>query len=157
MTNTPGRLVEIGRLMTVFGEKPEIEAFGTGHFWLAKQLVADGVLETPALVRLGMGVKWGAPDDLNTYMAMVNNISNGWNWSAFSVGRNQLTYVAAAVLARGNVRVGMADNLWLEKGILATNQALVSRARGIVNAMGARIIDPKHVREQLGLTKRTPA
>lgn len=156
MTNTPGMLAAMGKMMTDLGVKPEIEAFDTGHLWLAKQLVADGVLDSPALVQLCMGVPWGAPDDLNTFMAMVNNVPSDWNWSAFSIGRNEMAYVAAAVLAGGNVRVGLEDNLWLAKGELATNEALVSRARTIIEAMGARVIGPDEVRKKLGLEKRMP-
>ncbi len=156
MTNTPGMLAAMGRMMTTLGVKPEIEAFDTGHLWLAKQLVADGVLDAPALVQLCMGVPWGAPDDLNTFMAMVNNVPDGWNWSAFSIGRNEMAYVAAAVLAGGNVRVGLEDNLWLSKGELATNEALVTRARVIIEAMGVKVIGPQEVRKKLGLTKRMP-
>ena len=156
MTNTPGMLAEMGRMMTGAGVKPEVEAFDTGHLWLAKQLVADGVLKSPALVQLCMGIPWGAPDDLNTFMAMVNNVPKDWNWSAFSIGRNEMAYVAAAVLAGGNVRVGLEDNLWLAKGELATNEGLVARARVIVEAMGARVIGPDEVRTKLGLTKQKP-
>ncbi len=115
MTNTPGMLRSMGSMMTSLGVKPEIEAFDTGHLWFAKQLVEEGVLRSPALVQLCMGVPWGAPDDLNTFMAMVNNVPADWNWSAFSLGRNQMYYVAASVLAGGNVRVGLEDNLWLKK------------------------------------------
>ncbi len=157
MTNTPGMLEAMGRMMTALGVKPEIEAFDTGHLWFAKKLVADGVLEAPALVQLCMGVPWGAPDDLNTFMAMVNNVPDDWTFSAFSLGRNEMAYVAAAVLAGGNVRVGLEDNLWLDKGVLATNAQLVDRAVGIVERMGARVIGPEEVREKLGLTKRAPA
>ncbi len=157
MTNTPGMLQAMGRMMTHLGVKPEIEAFDTGHLWYARQLVEDGILESPALVQLCMGVPWGAPDDLNTFMAMVNNVPAGWTFSAFSLGRNQMAYVAAAVLAGGNVRVGLEDNLWLGKGELATNAQLVERAVGIVERMGARVIGPEEVRAKLGLTKRAPA
>ena len=117
MTNTPGMLQAMGRMMTALGVKPEIEAFDTGHLWYAKQLVKDGVLDSPALVQLCMGVPWGAPDDLNTFMAMVNNVPDDWTFSAFALGRNQMAYVAASVLAGGNVRVGLEDNLWLDKGV----------------------------------------
>ena len=156
MTNTPGMLRDMGRRMTELGVKPEIEAFDTGHLWYAKQLVADGILQDPALVQLCMGVPWGAPDDLNTFMAMVSNVPSGWTFSAFSLGRNQMAYAAAAVLAGGNVRVGLEDNLWLGKGQLATNEQLVDRAVGIVERMGARVIGPGDVRAKLGLTKRAP-
>ena len=156
MTNTPGMLRAMGSMMTELGVMPEIEAFDTGHLWLAKQLVADGVLKSPALVQLCMGVPWGAPDDLNTFMAMVNNVPHDWTWSAFSIGRNEMPYVAAAVLAGGNVRVGLEDNLWLAKGQLATNEQLVQRARSIIEAMGATVIGPEAVRKKLGLKKRAP-
>ena len=111
MTNTPGMLTAMGAMMTALGVTPEIEAFDTGHLWYAKQLVADGVLKSPALVQLCMGVPWGAPNDMNTFMAMVNNVPADWNWSAFSLGRDQMAYAAAATLAGGNVRVGLEDNL----------------------------------------------
>ncbi|WP_293445210.1 3-keto-5-aminohexanoate cleavage protein [Planktotalea sp.] len=157
MTNTPGMLTAMGGMMTKLGVKPEIEAFDTGHLWYAKQLVADGVLDSPALVQLCMGVPWGAPDDLNTFMAMVNNVPDDWTFSGFGLGRNQMAYVAASVLAGGNVRVGLEDNLWLEKGVLATNEQLVDRAVTIIENMGARVIGPEAVRQKLGLTKRAPA
>ena len=157
MTNTPGMLRTMGQQITALGVRPEIEAFDTGHLWLAKQLVADGILEGPALVQLCMGIPWGAPDDLNTFLAMVNNVPQDWTWSAFSIGRNQMPFVAAAVLAGGNVRVGLEDNLWLAKGELATNEALVARAVTIVEALGATIVGPDAVREKLGLVKRAPA
>ncbi len=156
MTNTPGMLTEMGRMMTELGVKPEVEAFDTGHLHLAKHLVSQGVLESPAMVQLCMGIPWGAPDDLNTFMAMVNNVPADWIWSAFSIGRNEMPYVAAAVLAGGNVRVGLEDNLWLAKGELATNEALVARAVTIIEAMGAKVIGPEAVRKKLGLTKRMP-
>lgn len=156
MTNTPGMLRAMGRMMTDLGVKPEIEAFDTGHLWFAKQLVDEGVLDAPALVQLCMGVPWGAPDDLNTFMAMVNNVPKDWNFSAFGLGRNQMAYVSAAVLAGGHVRVGLEDNLWLGKGQLATNAQLVDRAVGIIERMGARVMGPEAVRAKLGLTKRAP-
>jgi uncharacterized protein (DUF849 family) len=156
MTNTPGMLRAMGKLMTESGVKPEIEAFDTGHLWFAKTLVDEGILDGPALLQLCMGIPWGAPDDLNTFMSMVNNIPADWNWSAFSIGRNEMPFVAAAVLAGGNVRVGLEDNLWLDKGVLATNESLVSRAVTIVEAMGAQIMKPEDVRTKLGLNKRAP-
>lgn len=156
MTNTPGMLVAMGQMMTDLGVKPEIEAFDTGHLWYAKELVKQGVLDSPALVQLCMGVKWGAPDDLNTFMAMANNVPDDWTFSAFGLGRNQMAYVAASVLAGGHVRVGLEDNLWLDKGVLAENHELVTRARGIIEAMGASLIGPAQVREKLGLQKRMP-
>ena len=156
MTNTPGMLQAMGAIMTKAGVKPEIEAFDTGHLWYAKQLVADGTIEKDVLVQLCMGVPWGAPDDLNTFMAMVNNVPENWTFSAFSLGRNQMPFVAAAILAGGNVRVGLEDNLWLKKGVLANNEDLVARAREIIEAMGSEVIGPQEVRNKLKLNKKAP-
>jgi uncharacterized protein (DUF849 family) len=103
-----------------------------------------------------MGVPWGAPDDLNTFMAMVNNVPSNWVHSAFSIGKNQMSYVAAAVLSGGNVRVGLEDNLWLERGRLATNAELVDKAVGIITAMGVEVMTPTEVRAELNLVKRDP-
>ncbi|OIQ33925.1 MAG: NADPH dependent quinone reductase [Roseobacter sp. MedPE-SWchi] len=156
MTNTPGMLRAMGQMMADLGVKPEIEAFDTGHLWFAKELEKEGILQSPALVQLCMGVPWGAPNDLNTFMAMVNNVPTSWNWSAFSLGRDQMAYVAAAILAGGNVRVGLEDNLWLDKGVLAENYQLVERAGTIIENMGGKLMGPQEVRAQLGLTKRPP-
>ncbi len=156
MTNTPGMLRAMGQMMADLGVKPEIEAFDTGHLWFAKELEKEGILQSPALVQLCMGVPWGAPNDLNTFMAMVNNVPQNWNWSAFSLGRDQMAYVAAAILAGGNVRVGLEDNLWLDKGVLAENYQLVERAGTIIENMGGKLMGPQEVRAQLGLTKRPP-
>ncbi len=155
-TNTPGMLRSMGQMMTDLGVRPEIEAFDTGHLWFAKQLVEEGILKDPALVQLCMGIPWGAPDDLNTFMAMVNNVPEHWVFSAFSISRNQMAYVAAAVLAGGNVRVGLEDNLWLEKGVLATNAQLVERSVSIIENMGSKVMGPQEVREMLNLKKQSP-
>ena len=154
MTNTPSMLREMARQMTALGVRPEIEAFDTGHLWFAKQLVDEGLIEDPVLIQLCMGIPWGAPDDLNTFMAMVNNVPNNWTFSAFSIGRNAMAYPAAAILAGGNVRVGLEDNLYVGKGKLATNAQLVEKAVTVIEGMGARVIGPAEVREKLKLVKR---
>jgi uncharacterized protein (DUF849 family) len=154
MTNTPSMLREMARQMTALGVRPEIEAFDTGHLWFAKQLTEEGLIGDPVLVQLCMGVPWGAPDDLNTFLAMVNAVPPKWTFSAFSIGRNALAYPAAAILAGGNVRVGLEDNLYVGKGQLATNGKLVERAVAIIEGMGARVIGPAEVREKLKLAKR---
>jgi uncharacterized protein (DUF849 family) len=156
MTNTPGMLRAMGKLMTELEVRVEIEAFDTGHLWLAKQLAAEGLIEPPHLVQLCMGIPWGAPDDLHTLMAMVSNVPSDWHFSAFSLGRNEMPYVAAAVLAGGNVRVGLEDNLYLRKGELATNAQLVEKAVRIIEDLGATVMTPEAVRRKLELTKRAP-
>ena len=156
MTNTPGMLRDMAKRMTDLGVRPEIEAFDTGHLWLAKQLVSEGLIDDPVMIQLCMGIPWGAPDDLNTFMAMVNNIPSNWTFSAFSIGRHQMPYVAAATLAGGNIRVGLEDNLWLEKGVLATNAQLVERAASIITNLGPTLMTPDEVRAELQLVKRAP-
>jgi len=156
MTNTPGMLRAMAKMMTDIGVRPEIEAFDTGHLWFAKQLVSEGLITDPVMVQLCMNVPWGAPDDLNTFLAMVNNIPKNWVHSAFSLGRHQMPYVAAATLSGGNVRVGLEDNLWLEKGVLATNAQLVEKAVSIISSLGPKIMTPSQVREELKLIKRAP-
>ena len=156
MTNTPGMLRAMAKKMTDLGIRPEIEAFDTGHLWFSEQLVKEGLINSPVMVQLCMNVPWGAPNDLNTFLAMVNNIPKEWIFSAFSLGRHQMPYVAAAVLAGGNVRVGLEDNIFLDKGVLATNAQLVERASNIITNLGSKIIGPAEVRKKLNLTKRAP-
>jgi uncharacterized protein (DUF849 family) len=156
MTNSTAMLTEMAKQMKAIGVVPEIEAFDTGHLWFAKHLVEQGHISTPALVQLCMGIPWGAPDDLNTLMAMVNNIPDDWIYSAFSIGRNAMAYPAAAILAGGNVRVGLEDNIYLSRGVFATNADLVERAANVVENMGAELIGPEDVRALLGITKRAP-
>ncbi|MGQ7847168.1 3-keto-5-aminohexanoate cleavage protein [Granulosicoccus sp. 3-233] len=156
MTNTPGMLRAMCSRMIELGITPEIEAFDSGHLWFARELAREGCLPTPALLQLCMGVPWGAPNDLGTFLAMVNQIPQDWTWSAFSLGRDQMPYVAGSVLAGGNVRVGLEDNLYLEKGVLASNAQLVERAARIIEGLGASLMGPAEVREKLQLTKRAP-
>lgn len=156
LVNSPSMLREMARIITDSATVPEIEAFDTGHLWFAKQLVEEGTLRHPALAQLCMGVPWGAPDDLHTFMAMVKNVPSDWTFSAFGLGRHQMPYVAAAVLAGGHVRVGLEDNLMLERGLLATNEQLVERAVSIIEYLGCRVMKPEEVRHKLGLTKRQP-
>jgi uncharacterized protein (DUF849 family) len=154
MTNTPAMLKAMAGRIQALGVRPEIEIFDTGHLLLAKWLKAQGVIDDPVMVQLCMGIPWGAPDDIGTLKAIVDNLPADWTFSAFSIGRNQLPYAALAVLAGGNIRVGLEDNLWLGKGELATNEALVERAAAIARGMGARILGPAEVRAKLRLERR---
>ncbi len=154
MTNTPAALREMARQMQGLGVRPEIEVFDSGHLELAKWLAGQGLLDDPVLVQLCMGIPWGAPDDLRTFQALVDNLPEGWIFSAFSIGRNQLPFVAAAALAGGNVRVGLEDNIYLERGVLASNGQLVERAVTILEAMNIRVLGPDEVRAKLKLEKR---
>lgn len=154
MTNTPAMLKAMARRIQALGVRPEIEVFDTGHLLLAQWLKAQGVIDDPVMIQLCMGIPWGAPDDIGTFKAIVDAMPEGWIFSAFSIGRNQMPYAALATLAGGNIRVGLEDNIWLDKGVLATNGALVERAAGLVRAMGSRLLGPAEVRTKLGLERR---
>lgn len=154
MTNSPAMLRAMAGQIQALGVRPEIEIFDTGHLLLAMWLADQGLLDDPVMVQLCMGIPWGAPDDIGTLMALVNNLPSDWVFSAFSIGRNQLPYAAQAILAGGNIRVGLEDNLWLGKGRLATNAELVERAVTIAEAMGAHVLTPAEARERLKLSRR---
>lgn len=154
MANTPSMLRAMAKQMQDAGVRPEIEVFDTGHLVLAKKLVSEGLIDDPVMVQLCMGIPYGAPDDVNTLMSMVNNMPEGWIYSAFSIGRSQLPYAALAPITGGNVRVGLEDNIYLSKGELATNAQLVERAATILSAMNMTIMTPADVRKKLKLQKR---
>lgn len=154
MTNTPGMLRAMAKKVQDLGVRPELEVFDTGHLVFVKRLIKDGLLDDPIMLQLCMGIPYGAPDDPTTLMAMVNQLPEGSIWSSFSIGRMQLPYVAQTVLAGGNVRVGLEDNLYLERGVYASNANLVERAVTILEAMNVRVVGPDEVREKLKLKKR---
>ena len=154
MTNTPSMLCEMAAQIQKLGVRPEIEVFDTGHLALAKWLKDKGLIDDPVVIQLCMGIAWGAPDDIATLNSLVQNLPDGWIFSAFSIGRNQMPYVALAAACGGNIRVGLEDNIWLEKGKLATNADLVERAAIITRNMGYNIMNPAKVREKLKLQKR---
>lgn len=153
MTNTPSVLRKMAKIVQQLGVRPELEVFDTGHLVMVKDLIAEGLLDDPVMIQLCMGIAYGAPDDPNTFMAMVNQLPPNAVFSAFSIGRMQLPFVAQAVLAGGNVRVGLEDNLYLDKGILASNADLVDRAVKILDNMNVSVMGPADVRKKLQLTK----
>lgn len=155
MANTPATLREMARQIQELDVRPEIEVFDTGQLWEAKSLVDAGLIDEPVMVQLCMGIPWGAPADINTFMAMVNNIPDPWTFSAFSIGRRQLDYVALAAIAGGNVRVGLEDNLYLDRGRPASNADLVERAVQILAGLNIGVLDPTEVRSKLRLVKRS--
>lgn len=154
MTNTPSMLREMARQVQALGVRPEIEVFDTGHLVFARQLIAEGLVDDPPMLQLCLGIPYGAPDDPATLLAMVNQLPSGCVFSAFAIGRMQLPFVALAPIVGGNVRVGLEDNLWLERGVKATNGALVERTVTILEAMNVRVLGPAETREKLGLTPR---
>jgi uncharacterized protein (DUF849 family) len=154
MANTPDMLRAMARRIKDLGVRPELEVFDTGQLVMVKDLIEEGLIDDPALVQLCMGIRYGAPDDPGTLLTLVNSLPAGTVFSAFSIGRMQLPYVAMAVLAGGNVRVGLEDNLYLGPGQKATNGAVVERATTILNAMNVRVLGPEDVRDRLALRRR---
>ena len=151
MVNTTSMLRDMAGRIRDLGIRPELEVFDTGHLMFANQLIQDGLVNEPALFQLCMGIPYGAPDDPQTLLAFVNNLPKGSIFSAFSIGRMQLPYVAMSALAGGNVRVGLEDNIYLSRGKLATNEELVSRAVTILETMNCSVLTPDQVRERLQL------
>jgi uncharacterized protein (DUF849 family) len=154
MTNTPDMLRAMAREIQSLGVRPELEVFDSGQLVMVKDLIAEGLIDDPVLVQLCMGIRYGAPDDPGTLLGLVGLLAPGTIFSAFSIGRMQLPYVAMAVLAGGNVRVGLEDNLYAGPGQKATNGQLVERAVTILNAMNVRVIEAGEVRQRLALRGR---
>jgi uncharacterized protein (DUF849 family) len=151
LLNTPAILRAMARRVRELGVRPELEVFDTGHLVLVKEMVDEGLFDDPVLIQLCTGIPYGAPDDLPTLLAMVARLPPGAIFSAFSIGRMQIPFVAMAVLAGGNVRVGLEDNLYLSRGRLASNGELVERAVHILEGMNVRVLGPDEVREKLSL------
>ena len=153
MVNTPAMLRAMAARIQAAGVRPELEVFDTGHLRIVKELIAEGLIDDPVMIQLCMGIPYGAPDDPATLLAMVSQLPPGAVFSAFSISRMELPYVAMAVLAGGNVRVGLEDNLYLSRGVAAGNGDLVERAVAILEAMNVRVLGPGEVRERLRLTR----
>ncbi|MDA9505220.1 NADPH dependent quinone reductase [Bradyrhizobium sp. CCBAU 11386] len=151
MANTPGALRAMAAHVKDLGVRPELEVFDAGHLVMVHDLVEAKLIEDPPLIQLCMGIRYGAPDDPTTLMALVHRLPPRAIYSAFSVGRMQLPYVALAPLVGANVRVGLEDNLYLSRGRLATNAELVERAVQILERVGVRVMSPDEVREKLAL------
>ncbi|MBC8445468.1 MAG: 3-keto-5-aminohexanoate cleavage protein [Rhodospirillaceae bacterium] len=151
MINTPPLLRETAKRIKELGVKPEIEVFELGHLWLAKQLVGEGLIESPPLFQLCLGIPYGAEANTTAMKAMVDQLPDGALWAGFGIGRTQMQMVAQAALLGGNVRVGLEDNLYLERGVFATNAQLVEKARNLLELMGTTIATTTQARQQLGL------
>jgi uncharacterized protein (DUF849 family) len=154
MVNTPAVLRSMANQVQELGVRPELEVFDFGHLVQVKEMIRDGLLDDPIMIQLCMGIAYGAPDDPTTFMAMVNALPNDCVFSAFSISRMQIPFVAQSALAGGNVRVGLEDNLYAGPGQLATNAVLVERAKTLLETMGARTMSAQAVRDQLKLVKR---
>ncbi len=136
------------------GVKPELECFDTGHVRLANQLVTDGLIEGPPLYQICLGIPWGAPATPAAMKMMADMLPEGALWAGFGISAMEMPMVAQAVLLGGHVRVGLEDNLYLERGVFASNAQLVEKAIRIIELMGARALGPAEAREKLGLPPR---
>ncbi|MFD5349036.1 3-keto-5-aminohexanoate cleavage protein [Streptomyces anulatus] len=152
--STPDMLRTGAKRIQELGVRPELEIFDTGQLWFAKQLRAEGLLDDPTVFQLCMGIPWGAPADPGVLQAMVNMLPQGAQWASFALGRMQMPWVAQSILLGGHVRVGLEDNLYLGKGVKATNGQLVERAVRITESLGSRVATPDEARAKLGLRPR---
>ena len=154
VVQTPVQLREQARLIKSYGVKPEMECFDTGNLWFANQLVNEGLIEGTPMFQLCMGIPWGAPGDPRTAALMAAQVPANAVWAAFGIGRNQFPMVATAVTLGGHVRVGLEDNLYLGKGVYASNGTLTTRAVTIIEALGSKVASPDDARAILGLKKK---
>ncbi|GAA2101368.1 MULTISPECIES: 3-keto-5-aminohexanoate cleavage protein [Brevibacterium] len=155
--STPDMLREGAARIQELGVRPELEIFDTGNLWFANVMVSEGLIDPPPLYQLCMGIPYGAPVDAGLLQAMVHLLPEGAEFTSFAIGRDQLPWVAQSVLAGGHARVGLEDNLYLSKGVKATNAALTDRAVGIIEGLGASVATPDEAREILNLKVQAPA
>ena len=151
--HTPIQLRAAAKKMQELGVKPEMEAFEMGHLWFANQLYKEGLIAGPPMYQICLGIPWGAPADTSSMKVMADMIPEEGIWAGFGIGRNQMPMAAQAVILGGNVRVGLEDNLYLEKGVFASNAQLVEKASRIVSDLGAKILTPIETRKKLKLKK----
>ena len=149
--STPNYLRKGAAILRELGVKPELEVFDTGNLSFVHQLIKEGLIDAPALIQLCAGIPWGLPADTGHLLAMVNTLPAGSIWTSFAISRMQMPWVAQSILLGGNVRVGLEDNLYLSRGVYASNAQLVTRAVTIIEAMGAKPLGPAAVRERLKL------
>ena len=152
--STPDMLRRGAKRIRELGVKPELEIFDTGHLWFTRQMLDEDLLADPPLFQLCYGIRWGAPPDVGVLKASVDMLPQGANFTAFAISRDQMPFAAQSVLLGGHVRVGLEDNLYLRRGVFASNAQLVERARTIVELMGANVLGPEAAREKFGLASR---
>lgn len=155
LLNVPAHVEEIAAGIKAAGTKPELEVFDTGHVALALDMIKRGLFEPTPFFQAVLGVPWGAPATPETMMAFKSLIPHGSPWSAFGISRHEFPMLAQAVLLGAHVRVGLEDNLYLERGVLAKNNAvLVERAVQIIRLLGTDIASTDDAREILGLRRQ---
>ena len=149
--STPPTLRRMAQLTQEWGVKPELEVFDLGHIRFARAMIEEGLIDAPPMFQLCLGIPWGADQTVETMAAMKAQLPPGASWASFGISRHQMPMAAAAVALGGNVRVGLEDNIWLDRGVLASNGALVARVIEIIERMGGRAVTPQEARNRLGL------
>ena len=150
----PGYLREMASMIQEWGVKPELEVFELGQIRFAKQMIKEGLINEPPMFQICLGIPWGAEQTVDSMKVMKDELPNNASWASFGIGRMQMPMAAAAVAMGGNVRVGLEDNLYLEKGVPASNDQLVTRVIEIIQRMGSRVLSPKETRDKLKLKKK---
>lgn len=149
--NTPGKLKDMAELIRSAKVKPEIEVFNPGDILLARKLIEQGHIDEPPLFQICLGVKWSAPADARTLLYMRDLLPANAIWSAFGISRWQMEIVALSTILGGHCRVGLEDNIYLERGVFATNGQLVDRACRIIRDLGCEVATADEAREILGV------
>ena len=149
----PGYLREMASMIQEWGVKPELEVFELGQIRFAKQMIKEGLINEPPMFQICLGIPWGAEQTVDSMKVMKDELPTNASWASFGIGRMQMPMAAAAVAMGGNVRVGLEDNLYLEKGVLASNDQLVTRVIEIIQRMGSRVLSPQETRDKLKLKK----
>lgn len=152
--STPEMLRKGAKRIQELGVKPELECFDTGHVWIANTLHKEGLLTGKPLYQLCLGIPYGAPATTESMMAMKAQLPADAIWAGFGIGRTQMPMVAQAMILGGNVRVGLEDNIWLDRGVHASNGSLVERACEIIARLGGRPLTPAEARVKMGLRAR---
>ena len=150
--STPDMLRDMAKRVREIGVKPELEIFDTGNLWFANQMVDEGLIDDPPWIQLCTGIPYGMPNDPGLLASLTRLLPTNAQFTTFGISAMQMPWVAQAILLDGHVRVGLEDNLYLDRGVFATNDQLVERARQIIESMGARVQSDDQARETLGLS-----
>ncbi|MBL89717.1 MAG: NADPH:quinone reductase [Actinobacteria bacterium] len=149
--STPEMLREMTQKVRSLGVRPELEIFDTGNLWFAETMISEGLIDPPFWIQLCLSIPYGTPLDIGILYAMVNRLPAETEFTSFGLGAMQMPMVAQSVMLGGHVRVGLEDNLYLEKGVLASNADLVDKAVKIIELMGASVQSPGEARKTLNL------
>jgi len=149
--STPPTLRKMAAMAKEWGVKPELEVFELGHIRFARQMIAEGLIDDPPMFQICLGIPWGADHTVDTLKVMKDHLPGDASWTSFGISKMQMPIAAASVAMGGNVRVGLEDNIYLDRGVLASNAQLVERAVEIIERMGARAVSPAEARKRLNL------